>query len=259
MTERHIIGRTLPEAYHHALFALNASGNIVECADWNTRCKELSLTMEVTCPLEEPMISRMIPCGAFELEQYRQEMLDGILDFEIGNGWTYTYHDRMTSWGGRINQVQKVIEELKSNPSSRRAVIDVRDNYVDGDNKDPACLQHIQYFIRPSVKNKDRQLDCFVLFRSNDAVKATFMNAFALIMLQKKIAEELKVPVGTYVHSANSFHAYERDWPLLESYSNRILSKQDIYYNYSGDWDEQMIAERDSIAEKVRVLQCRKE
>lgn len=257
------IGRTLPEAYCDALQTLHSLGEITDCADWGMKQKELAMTMVVEEPLAEPMISKLFIGGPEELEQYRQEMLDGILDFEIERGnWTYTYHDRMVNYPlkfkdfgwfekNSIDQIQFVIDELKRNPSSRRAVIIIRDVSVDAGSDDPSCLQLIQYFIR------DNKLHCKLLFRSNDACKATFMNAFALIMLQKRIADELGVEMGTYTHRANSFHCYEKDFDLLEGYVNRLKSGvpfEDLCYEYDGDWQELMEDYKDKLVEKVNDL-----
>lgn len=236
-------GDTLPEVYHKALGCLSYWGRSVPCPDYNTTQKEVSMTIIVRKPLQEPMISRLFIGGYYELEQYRQEMLDGILDFEIERGnWAYTYHSRMEK------QLPFIVDELRRNPFSRRAVIDVRDWQKDAQSEDPACLQHIQYFIR------DNKLHCKVLFRSNDACKATFMNAFALIMLQKRIADELGVEVGTYTHRANSFHCYEKDFALLDGYVERINSGENLTYNYVGEWVELMEEAKAEIAEKVERL-----
>ena len=245
MNEFFVQNDTLPEAYHEALRLLRDYAPTTPCPDWNTTQKEVSMTMVVSNPLAEPMISRLFIGGFMELEQYRQEMLDGILDFEIERGnWTYTYHSRMAP------QIPFIIDELKRNPYSRRAVIDIRDWEKDSASEDPACLQHIQYFVR------NGKLDCVVLFRSNDACKATFMNAFALIMLQKKIADELGYEVGSYTHRANSFHCYEKDFSLLEGYIDRIRFDplETITYNYVGEWDELMEDSKASIAAKVEDL-----
>jgi thymidylate synthase len=89
-------GVSLPEAYHKALEMLDKFGEHSPCPDYSTTQKELSMTVFVTEPLKEPMISKLFIGGYKELEQYRQEMLDGILDFEIERGnWAYTYHSRM--------------------------------------------------------------------------------------------------------------------------------------------------------------------
>lgn len=243
MRELSVWGETLPEAYHKALAKLNIYGEEVPCPDYNTAQKEISLTMMVEHPLQEPMISRLMIGGPRELEQYRQEILDGILDFEIERGnWAYTYHDRIAK------QLPFIIVELKRNPHSRRAVIVVRDWEVDSKSTDPACLQHIQYFIR------DNKLHCKLMFRSNDACKATFMNAFALIMLQKRIADELGYEVGTYTHRANSFHCYAQDYKMLEGYVQRYLSGEETTYDYVGEWDELMEEAKEDIEEMVKEL-----
>lgn len=243
MREIVVQGSSLPEAYHRALMMLKYNGQTVPCPDYNTSQLEISCTMVVANPLEEPMISRLFIGGYFELEQYRQEMLDGILDFEIERGnWAYTYHSRMEE------QLPFIIEELKRNPFSRRAAIDIRDWKKDSLSDDPACLQHIQYFIR------ENKLHCKVLFRSNDACKATFMNAFALIMLQKRIADELGLSMGSYTHRANSFHCYEKDLPLLTGYVDRITSGDPQTYDYVGEWEELMEEAKADIAVKVERL-----
>ena len=246
MIEVMVGGETLPEAYHNALTALQEYGTDIPCPDWNTNQKEVSMTMVVSQPLKEPMISKCFIGGPRELEQYRQEMLDGILDFEVERGnWAYTYHKRYAT------QYEIIKEELKNNPFSRRAIMNIRadDDIV---SKEPACLQSIQYFIR------DNALHCKVLFRSNDACKAAFMNAFALIMMQKRLADELGVAVGTYTHRANSFHCYERDYSMLDGYCAKINDKtQDSTYNYIDGWDEYMKEAQLEIAAMVENLKNR--
>ena len=249
MDEKIVYGRNLPEAYHKALLALDESGRVNDCPDWNCRQKELSMTMCVAEPLSEPMISKCFIGGPKELEQYRQEMLYGILDFEVEKGnWVYTYHQRYA------DQIPFIVSELKRNPGSRRAVMTVRDKQADMGSDDPACLQHIQYFIR------EGRLCCKVLFRSNDACKAAYMNAFALIMLQKMIADELGVGVGSYTHRANSFHCYDRDFELLEGYVKRIRKSieeddpDEVTFDYEDGWDEMMEEAKPAIAAQVEEL-----
>ena len=250
-------GQTLPVAYHGSLIMLNES-EIVPCPDWNTEQKEVSMTFVVENPLQDDMISKLSFCDPVSLEQYCQEMLDGIMDFEIDKGnWVYTYHNRMAAYPIRTDhkidyasQVDFVINELTRNPYSRRAVIDIRDNSNDMYSDDPACWQHAQFFIR------NNKLHMKVLFRSNDACKAAFMNAFALIMLQARVAEALGVEVGSYTHRANSYHCYARDFDMLQGYVNRINSyNNDLTYSYWDDWKEQMDEAKPEIAKKVAELQ----
>lgn len=240
------IGTNLPQAYHNALYMLIRYGKTYDCPDWDCECLEAGMTINVENPTSEPMISKLFIGGPRELEQYRMEMLDGILDFEIEKGnWKYTYHDRFK------DQLPFIIEELKRNPYSRRAVISIR-TPEDIWSNDPACMQHMQFQIR------DGKLEMSVLFRSNDACKATFMNMFALICLQERIAGELGVGVGRYVHRVNNFHCYEKDYPMLESYVHRarIERLESVSYNYKGEdgWQEIMEEEQPGILAEVERL-----
>ena len=246
-------GKTLPEAYHKSLMRLQGAP-ITPCPDWNTNQKEISATLVVDEPLADNMISKLCFIDPAGLEQYCQEMLDGILDFEVAAGkWEYTYHQRYAY------QYSFIIEELKRNPDSRRAAISIR-NDDDIGSDDPACLQHLQFFIRKG------KLHLKVLFRSNDACKAAFSNAFALIMLQKRVADDLGVEMGTYTHRANSYHCYERDFLMLDGYCSRITKylsstsgvfnphDEALCYSYYDDWKEQMDDAKPEIAAKVEQL-----
>ena len=245
MFELFVKGTSLPDAYHSALVLLHGNHDDVPCPDYDTRQKEASMTFVVESPLAEPIISKMFIGDPRSLEQYRQEMLDGILDFEVERGnWDYTYHLRMK------DQIPWLISDLRRNPDSRRAVILTR-SVQDMGSESPSCLQHLQFLIRGEA------LHCKVLFRSNDATKATFMNAFALIMLQKRIADALGVQVGSYTHRANSFHVYERDYDMFDGYVRRINSGGDLAYFYTGDWDELMEDAKPEIAKMVEELRNR--
>ena len=245
MFELFVKGKSLPDAYHSALAALHESHEEIPCPDYDTRQKEASMTFVVEEPLAEPMISKLFIGEPRSLEQYRQEMLDGILDFEVERGkWDYTYHQRME------NQFPCVIYELQRSPETRRAVISTR-TLQEMFTESPACMQHLQFFIRRGA------LHLKILFRSNDATKATFMNAFALIMLQKRIADELGVQVGSYTHRANSFHVYERDYDMFDGYVRRIKSGGELAFDYEGDWKEQMEEAQPGIAKMVEELKQR--
>jgi len=74
-------------------------------------------------------------------------------------------------------------------------------------------------------------LNTNVRFRSNDAYKAAFMNMFALVQLQLKIAESItkysgkKVKLGRYVHQADSYHIYGS---YLQEFEERFIQALEI-------------------------------
>lgn len=128
--------------------------------------------------------------------------------------------------------------------------MNVRDFEVDTSNSHPACLQSIQFFIR------DDKLHLKIMMRSNDAVQATFMNAVGFIALQRKVAADLGYAVGSYTHTAHSFHAYERSFSVLEKYVKDIQEKDinDLTYHYEEFYKDLMEESIPEIMQQVNAL-----
>ena len=240
-------GRTLPDAFHDIVCSFYAASVISATPDWEAipgqgACQECSACIIVTDPIQDPAITRLGIFGPRELQQYEMEITEGILDFRIGHGWDYTYHDRIAKYLPWIKQ------ELTRNQFSRRAAIIIRsDDDLHSDS--PACLQHIQFQIR------DNKLDMHVLFRSNDLLNATFMNMWGLTRLQLKLANDLGISVGSYYHTVNNLHAYERDWARLDNYVKAIHERRtdELTYSYK-DWQPLMQGEIPNIMDMVKQL-----
>ena len=162
--------------------------------------------MQVDTPLAEPMVS---PHSQFQqrfVEQYARDLLQGSkASFE------YDYHGRLFDWGERltsngqnvhVDQIAYIIEKLKTSQKSRRAIAITWNPVIDEQLDDCPCLQLVQCVIR----NKSLQMR--VVFRSNDMLTAAGANMYALVQLQKHIADQLGVPCGTYTHISLVPHIY---------------------------------------------------
>jgi thymidylate synthase len=108
----------------------------------------------------------------------------------------------MTSSGG--NQIQNIINLLKSKPTSRRAAMQI---FLAGDLKqdyaDVPCTCTIQAILRKELLN-------FVVYmRSNDAYLGLPHDVFAFTMMQEMIARALGVEVGFYHHMVGNLHLYD--------------------------------------------------
>jgi thymidylate synthase len=101
-----------------------------------------------------------------------------------------------------------------------------------------------------------------VRFRSNDAYKAAFMNIFALVQLQKRIAERISeisgrdIKIGRYCHIADSYHIYgsyleEFKGRFLGALEKRTFEGRTMRYE---DFREMMEAARQAILERVKNM-----
>lgn len=210
----HIIANKLHEGVKTAMQALDNGQMVVgENQDEQVRLKEISLLMEIR-DCKDITISKTMPTDLYGLVEYELEFIDGVRDFEPS--WEYTYHRLFNPF------LSKCINELKRNPSTRRAVLPIAGTLSYG-NAHPPCLQEVLF------KVKNNKLNTTAVFRSNDGVKAFQMNVFAIIRLANIIAEEIGVEIGTYTHIANSFHAYETDWDKLYKYCQMLNANNNPY------------------------------
>lgn len=121
-------------------------------------------------------------------------------------------------WGR--DQLTWVIDHLRKNPNSRRAVLQMYDPECDQetrylDPKDIPCNTAVYFEI------DEGSLNMTVTNRSNDMIWGAYgANAVHMSMLQEFVANALGVPVGRYVQFSNNFHIYELHFGLLEPVSH---------------------------------------
>lgn len=105
------------------------------------------------------------------------------------------------------DQIEKAIEQLKTNPQSRRVVLtmwSVED--LTKDSKDIPCNTTIY------LKIRDNKLDITITNRSNDLYLGVPYNVFVFYLLQSYIANELNLELGIQTHFTDSLHLYEKNF-----------------------------------------------
>ena len=217
-----VTGKTLPEAWEKAVLECWRNGVSVKTEydkPDDPPSKDCTMMWVAEDPFAEPRIHRAFPGGLEDLEIYRQEVVDGVHDHWIApeeGKWTYTYHKRLFAYemeGETIDQINYLIEKLSEVSHSRRAQAITWNPKLDPPTYDPPCLQRVWCRILPDV-NGSLVLNMNTHWRSRDAYKAAYMNAFALTDLQRHIAARIgkkigkPVRVGRYVDIADSFHIY---------------------------------------------------
>ena len=103
----------------------------------------------------------------------------------------------------RGDQLDEVVDLLKTNPKTRQAAISIYDR-KEGymyDNDTP-CTYAVQFTI---FKDK---LDMCVTMRSNDLWFGFCNDQYCFSKLQELVAIKLEIPIGEYYHFAHNLHLY---------------------------------------------------
>ena len=250
-------GKSLAEAWENSVINTFKNGCDIKTEydrDEDPPSKDCSMTIVVHEPLSEPMIHKDFPGGLEDLQEYVMEVLDGIKDHLVRDladdsadtRWEYTYHQRIFTYtvpglDQIYDQIELMAKKLAETPYSRRAQAITWKVWEDNFCYDPACLQSIWCRLLQGEDENQWHLNTNIRFRSNDAYKAAFMNMFAFIQLQIKIAGEIekysgkKTTLGRYVHQADSYHIYgsyfkEFEDRFLKALENRSFEERTCRY-----------------------------
>ncbi|MFH0964707.1 MAG: thymidylate synthase [Planctomycetota bacterium] len=277
-------GKSLAEAWEDSLLKLYRHGCDVRTeydrlgpdgAYLDPPSKDATMIVVVQDPASEPLIHRAFPGGPADLEEYRQEVCDGIKDHWIrdpanpdDSRWEYTYHERLFAYSAPgvprpVNQIDSLVEKLAGAPHTRRAQAITWKPWIDLDCVDPPCLQSMWF--RLLEHGAGWRLNMNVRFRSRDAYDAAFMNIYAFISLQQSLADVLSrrlsrpVSLGRYVDMSDSYHIYGS---RLAHFENMFLAQLGKRSFEERTWTRADVADvlaeaKPQIAEKVRCVDAR--
>jgi thymidylate synthase len=242
----HVEADCIARAWEQSLIALYQQGCVLQTQydkPDDPPSKDATMILTITDPLSEPMLHKDFPGGPEELQEYVMEVCEGIKDHLVRDPsnpndtrWEYTYHQRLFGYaapaGKPLDQIECLCQKLAETPYTRRAQAITWKVWEDTDCYDPPCLQSL--WCRITDSDRGPALSMNVRFRSNDAYKAAFMNMFALVQLQKKIADRISeiseraIQVGRYCHMADSYHLYGAYFKEFEGRFLGALAKRDF-------------------------------
>ncbi len=125
------------------------------------------------------------------------------------NGCAYGAYGRRLKYDKSL--VTAAVKALKEAPDSRRCVVslwqpfDLVAGHGPDAKKDVPCTLSWQFMIR------DGALEMIVTMRSNDVWLGLPYDAFWNCTVQRIVANELGVKLGSYTHQVGSMHLYERN------------------------------------------------
>lgn len=121
---------------------------------------------------------------------------------DLGNIYGVQWRRWQTSTGEVIDQIQQVIETLKTNPDSRRIIVSAWNPEEVPTMALPPCHTMFQFYVT------DGRLSCQLYQRSGDAFLGIPFNIASYALLTHLIANEVGLEVGEFVHTIGDAHIY---------------------------------------------------
>jgi len=120
----------------------------------------------------------------------------------LGRVYGAQWCDWRTNDGRSINQINRVIEQIKANPDSRRLMVSAWNVGELEQMALPPCHALFQFFVQ------DGELSCQLYQRSADLFLGVPFNIASYALLTLMVAQVCDLKPGTFVHTFGDLHIY---------------------------------------------------
>ena len=121
---------------------------------------------------------------------------------ELGRVYPAQWTSWRTSAGDEINQIAEVIEQIKTNPNSRRLIVSAWNVGELSEMALPPCHLLFQFYVG------DGKLSCQLYQRSADSFLGVPFNIASYALLTEMIAQQCDLEVGEFIWTGGDCHIY---------------------------------------------------
>jgi thymidylate synthase len=122
---------------------------------------------------------------------------------DLGRVYGAQWRDWRGANGIRVDQIDKVISEIKENPSSRRLIVSAWNPAEIDDMALPPCHVLFQFYVN------DGELSCQLYQRSADLFLGVPFNIASYSLLTMMVAQVCGLRAGDFVHTFGDLHLYQ--------------------------------------------------
>ncbi|MBC2770939.1 thymidylate synthase [Pusillimonas minor] len=132
-------------------------------------------------------------------------------DGDLGPVYGVQWRSWPTPDGGHIDQISQVVDQIKSNPDSRRLIVSAW-NVSDIPNMAlPPCHAFFQFYVA------DGKLSCQLYQRSADIFLGVPFNIASYALLTHMVAQQCNLDVGDFVWTGGDCHLYSNHFEQVET------------------------------------------
>ncbi|MBL1230810.1 thymidylate synthase [Enterococcus sp. BWB1-3] len=136
---------------------------------------------------------------------------------ELGNIYGAQWRHWETKDGSFIDQLQSVIEMIKTTPDSRRLIVSAWNPEDVPSMALPPCHTMFQFYVN------DGKLSCQLYQRSADVFLGVPFNIASYALLTHLIAHETGLQVGDFVHTLGDAHLYSNHFEQMKEQLSRDI------------------------------------
>ena len=147
---------------------------------------------------------------------------------DLGHVYGYQWRNWPTPNGKHIDQIQKVVQQLKETPNSRRVIVSAWNVGEIESMALPPCHTFFQFYVA------DNKLSCQLYQRSADIFLGVPFNIASYALLTMMMAQVCNLEVGEFVHTLGDAHIYSNHFEqtkLQLSREPKVLPKMIINKN----------------------------
>jgi thymidylate synthase len=130
------------------------------------------------------------------------------------------YGVQWRSWpkpdGGHIDQIAHVVDQLKSNPDSRRIIVSAWNVAALPDMALLPCHAFFQFYVAPATAGARAKLSCQLYQRSADIFLGVPFNIASYALLTHMLAQQCDLDVGDFVWTGGDCHIYSNHAEQVE-------------------------------------------
>ncbi|SCA57445.1 thymidylate synthase (TS) (TSase) [Candidatus Terasakiella magnetica] len=129
---------------------------------------------------------------------------------DLGPVYGYQWRSWPTPDGGHVDQIKKLIEQIKNTPDSRRLIVSAWNVANIEDMALPPCHCLFQFYVA------DGKLSCQLYQRSADIFLGVPFNIASYALLTMMIAQVCDLEVGEFIHTFGDAHLYSNHMEQTE-------------------------------------------